>query len=316
VDLIEFGDLVTLEASGGGDLPTFTTLDVIGAGGSQMIQIKTSCHKPLSLGDRFGSFVVFGMDRENDGPISLGGNVQYQYNVTNPNGDTVDNVEVSDDQLGLIVSGASIPAGETHSWVKGATLYGTTTNVATASGDIGGDVCNPGLDQVTVNVTAPPPGSFYCSEPISELTLIWNGHETIDVKAWEGAVGGNLLTSFDNVAKGDAITIDGFGATYPTLEIFDATGTVKRGESKFDLWCNDPSMNGIEDCGTNNGNLKQNDNTLYNLWLLEGMVDSDEVLKCTPDLVPNPPACGFGPELMLVMPGLMWLHRRRLKKAE
>ena len=44
------------------------------------------------------------------------------------------------------------------------------------------------------------------------------------------------------------------------------------------------------------------------------MKDSNETLACTPGLVPNPPACGFGPELVLLMPGLMWLHRRRLRK--
>ena len=89
---------------------------------------------------------------------------------------------------------------------------------------------------------------------------------------------------------------------------------MKLGESKFDLSCNDTSMNGLEDCGKNNGNLKYNYSSLINDWLLEGMKDSNETLACTPGLVPNPPACGFGPELVVLMPGLMWLHRRRLRK--
>ncbi len=314
-DLIEFGDLVSISADGGGDLPGLVNLDVTGAGGTQSIQIKASCWKPLSLGDRFGSFVVFGMDREDDGPISLGGNIQYQYTVTNPNDATVENVAVNDDQLGEIVSGVTLTPGETQTFIENATLYGTTTNVATATGDVGGDVCDPGIDQVTVSVTAPPPGSFYCSEPITELTLIWNGAQTVDVKVWEGAVGGNRLHTFQNVAPGQAIEATGLGADYPTFEIFDETGTVKLGESSFDLWCNDKSMNGIEDCGKNNGNLKYDDPSLNNDWLLEGMVDTDETLSCTPGLVPNPPACGFGPELMFLLPGLLWWHRRRLQKA-
>lgn len=313
---IEFGDLVTLTSTNWeGDLPGLTNLTVTGAGGSQSLQIKTSCQKPLSLGDRFGSFVVFGMDREEEGPISLGGAIQYQYKVTNPNASTVDNVQVSDDQLGVIASGASIPPGGEQTFVKGATLFGTTTNVATATGDVTGNICTPGVDQVTINVLAPPPGSFYCSEPISELTLIWNGSQTVDIKAWKGNENFSmLLESFDDVEPGDAITVAGLGGGYPTFEIFNSAGTLKLGESTFDLWCNDPSMNSLEDCGKNNGNLKANYSYLINDWLLEGMVDSDEELACTPGLVPNPPSCGFGPELMLVLPGLLLWHRRRLRK--
>ena len=29
-----------------------------------------------------------------------------------------------------------------------------------------------------------------------------------------------------------------------------------------------------------------------------------------------PTACGFGPSLALLMPGLMWGHRRRLRRAD
>jgi len=314
-DQIEFGDLVTIHNNASMDMPTFTNLTVSGEGGSQAIQIKTSCYKPLSLGDRFGSFVVFGMDREEEGPISLGGNVQYQYTVTNPNESTVDNVAVSDDQLGAIASGVSIPAGQSQTFIKTATLYGTTTNVATATGDVDGAFCAPGTDQVTVGVLAPPPGSFYCSAPISELTLIWDGTQTVDVKVWSGAPNtSTLLDIFEDVAPGDAITSSGLGPSTPTYEIFHSSGSPKLGTSKFDLSCGDKSMNSLEDCGKANGDLAYNSTTLMNTWLLEGMVDSDEELACTPGLVPSPPACGFGPELIVVMPGLLWWYRRRLRK--
>jgi hypothetical protein len=315
VDLIEFGDLVTIANSSGWPLSTFTSFAVTGAGGSQNITIKTSCHKPLSLGDRFGSFVVFGMNRRDDGPISLGGNVQYQYTVTNPNASTVDNVEVIDDQLGVIASGESIGPGGVETFVRNATLFGTTTNVATVTGDVGGDICDPGTDTLTVNVLAPPPGAFCCSEPIKELTLKWGGAQTVLVKAWKGApFASPLLAQFDAVAPGDAVSVHGFGSSYPIYEIFNASGTVKLGESTFDLWCDDKEMNGVEDCGKNLGNTKYNHANKINDWLLEGMVDSNETLACTPGLVPNPPDCGIGPELFVLMPGLMWLHRRRLRK--
>jgi len=314
-DMIEFGDVVSLTpVSSGADLPSFVNFTVAGAGGNQAIQIKTSCYKPLSLGDRFGSFVVFGMDREEEGPISLGGNVQYQYKVTNPSGVPVDNIEVSDDQLGVIVSGVSLAPSGTQTFTKSATLYGTTDNVATVTGDYQGNFCLPGTDTVTVGVLAPPPGSFYCSPPINEITMVWNGSQTVDIKAWHGAVGVSMLNQFDDVAPGDAITVSGLGGATPVWEIFNSAGTVKLGESKFDLTCEDKSMNSLEDCGKNNGNLKYNSVGLIDDWQLEGMVDSNEELACTPGLIPNPPACGFGPELVLVMPALMWLHRRRLRK--
>jgi len=316
-ELIEFGDLVTLTPLSGDDLPGISKFTVTGAGGNQAIQIKTSCYKPLSLGDRFGSFVVFGMDREEEGPISLGGNVQYQYKVTNPSDVPVDNIEVDDDQLGVIASDVSLAPGASQTFVKNATLFGTTDNVATVTGDYDGNFCLPGTDTVNVGVLAPMQSSFFCSPPINELTMVWNGSQTVMVRAWSGQpIVSTLLHQFDNVAPGDAITVSDLGPYAPTWEIWNTAGTVKLGESKFDLSCEDSSMNSLEDCGKNNGNGKYNSLGLNNDWLLEGMVDSNETLACTPGLVPNPPACGFGPELVVIMPALMWLHRRRLRKQE
>jgi len=210
----------------------------------------------------------------------------------------------------------SIPPGESETFTRTATLFGTTTNVATASGDVSGDFCAPATDQVTVGVIAPPQGSFSCSAPMTELTVIWNGAQTVDVKAWAGEPGTSaLLGTFDNVDPGEKITVTGLGATTPTLEIFDSTGTTLIGTSQFKVDCSDHSMNGIEDCGKENGNLKDNQPSLINDWLLEGMVDSDETLACTPALVAAPPPCGFGPELVVVMPGLLWWYRRRQRTA-
>lgn len=314
-DTIEFGDLVTFTADSGGDLPWLLNFDATGAGGSQWIQIKTSCQKPLSLGDRFGGFVVFGMDRKDEGAITLGGNVQYQYKVTNPSGSlTIDNVSIDDDQLDNIVSGLSLAPGEMQTFTKSATLFGTTQNIAMATGDVNGDICDEGADSVTVTVTAPPQSSFTCGEPITEISMVWDGTQTVDIVAWDGGVGTTNVGNFDNVAPGDVVTVSISGYYYPVWEIFDETGVTKLGESSFDLWCNDKSMNGLEDCGKRNGNLKIDDPGLINDWLLEGMIDANETLACTPDALPPAEDCGFGPELILVMPGLMWFHRRRMRK--
>jgi hypothetical protein len=317
---IEFGDLVVITDDGGGELPAVTNLSVTGAGGTQDLQIKTSCYKPLSLGDRFGSFVVYGMDREDDGPISLGGKVLYQYKVTNPNASTVDNVIVTDSVLGEIVSGESIGAGQTETYTRLATVYGTVTNIGTVTGDVGGSECEAAMDDATVEVDIPPQGSFTCGcwERFDEITMTWDGTQTVDVKAWSGSgsVSGVLLAEFDDVAPGDNITVDGFVHSQTTWEIFDSTGTTLLGKSEFNLTCQDHELNGIEDCGKNQGNGKYNDPTKINTWLFEGVVDDDETLVCTPELPPGvPPACGLGPELMLVLPGLFWWHRRRLHRA-
>ncbi len=317
VELIEFGDLVALTADDDGDLPWLTTLDTTGAEGTQSIQIKTSCHKPLSLGDRFGAWVVYGMDREHEGPITLGGNIQYQYKVTNPNDSTVENVLLTDSELGDIASGLSIPAGEMETFVKTATLFSTTTNVATVSGDISGDVCEPGTDEVTVDVLLPPLGSFACSTPITQLTMIWNGTEIVDVMAWAGEpAASTFLGNFDDVAPGEALKVSGLEGTTPVWEIYDSTGAVKLGESRFDVGCGDPAMNGIEDCGKNLGNLKEDEPTLIDDWLFEGVVDGDETLDCTPDLaIPPGNSCGLGAELVLLLPGFLALAYYRRRRA-
>ncbi|MGH0034137.1 MAG: DUF7467 domain-containing protein [Myxococcota bacterium] len=317
VEFIEFGDRVSITATSGGDLPSFVSLETTGSGGVQDITLKASCHKPLSLGDRFGAWVVFAMDREDDGPVSLGGNVQYQYTVTNPNDLTVDNVDVEDSELGEIASGLSLAPGESQTFAVGATLFGTTTNDATATGDILGDLCDPGEDSLTVDVVVPPQGSFNCScwQSLTEVTLIWDGTETVDIQAWDGQPGSTALQSFDDVAPGDSITITGFTADEAILEIFDSTGATKLDESELHLTCRDKAMNGVEDCGKRQGDGKYNDPSKRNDWILDGMVDDDETLSCSPVVVGPPPSCGFGPELMLALPGLLWLHRRRLLKG-
>jgi hypothetical protein len=310
--------VVSITTNDASDLPATTSLDVTGPNGTQSLSIETGCTRPLSLGDRFGSFVVFGMDRTGEGAIALGGEVQYQYKVTNPNASTADNVQVTDSELGEIVSGQSIPAGQTATFLSEATLFSTTTNIATVMGDVGGNACEVVTDEVLVDVQLPPQGAFGCSDPISELTMIWDGPPilgAVDVTAWQGDVGSTIVGTFNNVAPGDTITVSGIGPQDSVWEIFDSAGVVKLGESRFHPSCSDPDMNGIEDCGKNEGDSKQNVVGLLNFWLLEGMVDSDETLDCSPAAPPPPPACGFGPELMFLMSGLMWLHRRRLRKA-
>ena len=72
---VAVGDIVTALASAGGSSKFgSSTMAKIYVNGllRQEIEFHTSCSKELNLGDRFGGLEVFGMDRQEGGPISLG----------------------------------------------------------------------------------------------------------------------------------------------------------------------------------------------------------------------------------------------------
>lgn len=138
--------------------------------------------------------------------------------------------------------------------------------------------------EVTGEFVALVLNTFDCSKPIDELTMIWDGVQTIGVKAWKGSVGSTLLADIGNIIPGEEVTVSGHAGSPNdvTWEIFSNGTTNKIGESIFHVSCSDGEMNGAEDCGKHQGNGKDNDAGLINDWLFEGMVDSDETLDCIP----------------------------------
>jgi hypothetical protein len=97
-------------------------------------------------------------------------------------------------------------------------------------------------------------------------------------------VGSTALATLAPVSFGNPLAVSGFAGSPNDVywEIFgDASGLDKLGESTFHLSCSDDGMDGAEDCGMPQGDGK-NKAGFLNDWLLEGLVDSDETLVCTP----------------------------------
>jgi hypothetical protein len=336
---IDEGDIFSIVRSGGGPklkLPKeikFIATD--GNGNMQEVKIHTSCSKNLDLGNRFGDFAVFGMDRgdgdtgndgdtdtaadNEDGLITLGCEIEYQYAVTNPNATAVENVQIDDDKAGLIADDVTLAPGETQIFFKERVLQKTTTNQAIVTGDlVGGGQCEAAEDSVTVTVTLPPDGPFNCKDakPIDELTMEWAGAGDIRIRAWKGFPNdGALLADIDDISPGDLVSVSGMGGSPNTQawEIFLAGTLTKIGESQFHISCSDGNMNGVEDCGTNQGDGKSDSFLLNNDWLFQGM-SGRESFSCLPTIIPadvGGGGCGLGAELVLLLPGLMWLARRR-----
>jgi hypothetical protein len=267
------------------------------------------------------------MQRKDEGTVSLGGTVEYQYTITNPTDVPLDVVELHDNQLGLLVPDEFEPftleAGRSDTLFQKATLLEDTINTAevVVVGERG-QQCEA-TDLVPVTVLPPPPPPFDCSEakPLNGLTMVWDGTDTVDVVAHNGDRSKPVVGSRDGLEPGKEVSFSGFSTNDIFWEIFDATTGQKLGESAFHLSCSDPNMNGSEDCGLPQGDGKDKSDVL-NDWLLEGIQGEGGVLDCTSDEatrerrdVPGSAVCGLGFELAFLLPPLLWLQRRRRQKA-
>jgi hypothetical protein len=284
---INFGDGVVI--SGSPKLKSSTEFDVTGPNGTQSLAIHTSCSKSLNLGDQFGPFEVVSLDLEDDGFISLGGTVEYQFKVTNPNASQADNVFIDDDVIGPIAGPISLDPGEMQTFFVTQQIGVDTTNTATVSGSVGGNACDEGEDTVIVTVEEPPLGPFDCKDakPLTGLTMIWQGVDDVLVVAYDGNLNDAVLLTQDNVTAGTEVVVTGFSQSPgdKTWEIYaagaDPMVDAPLGISVFHMSCSDPNMNGTEDCGKAEGNSKNDDPGLINDWELEEIIGGSS-LNCTP----------------------------------
>jgi hypothetical protein len=81
--------------------------------------------------------------------------VTYGYKVTN-NGDLLTGVAVIDDQLGTVGGPDNLDMGESVQYTAMSTIFGTTTNVATATGTFAnGDICEATAELTVEKVIQP-----------------------------------------------------------------------------------------------------------------------------------------------------------------
>lgn len=135
----------------------------------------TSCSQPLNLGDQFGALQVFGEDTTQGGSVALGAEVEYTYVVTNPNASLAEGVSVDDDLLGNIASGVTLAAGESATFTTSAVIEQETTNVATVTGSVAGQACEPGTGEFTITVEEPPEEPQICTKKIAAMLLQYTG---------------------------------------------------------------------------------------------------------------------------------------------
>jgi len=126
----------------------------------------------------------------------------------------------------------------------------------------------------SVPSATPSATAFSCSnmKPISSISMIWNGTQTINIKAWRGTPGTVLLSTQNGITPGQKVTVSGYTGTPNDVqwEIFDAATGNKIGTSDFHLSCSDVDMNGPEDCGKAEGDAKGLSGFI-NTWIFAGM---------------------------------------------
>ena len=144
------------------------------------------------------------------------------------------------------------------------------------------------------NVPSTP--DYDCKKPVEELTMTWNGDESIRVRAHLGKLDAPVIADIDNIAPGMSVKIPGYQAAGSDViwELYAAGTLNKIGESAFHLSCSDQEMNGPEDCGVPAGDGKSNDKcsegngSCLNLWQFEGLIDMHGEINCNEDYPTEP----------------------------
>ncbi len=221
--------------------------------------------------------------------LSAPGRVLQQFTLTNAGATPIHDTAVFDDLNGVVTStpigtlepGMSVMI-ELAPWVQTS-----VENYAHAHGLglVGGSACE--VADVTQIDVPHVVHDIDCHDQIAELSLTWDGAEAIDIVAHNGKKDDDeVLLEWQDIAIGQEVSFTGLDDAKKDimLELFAAGTSYKLGESKFHLSCSDKDMDSMEDCGTRQGDGKDDcsGTECTNDWLLEGIRDDNETLDCRP----------------------------------
>ena len=181
---VQGGEIVEADAPlcGRGTLTSATGFWIRDAVTDELIQegfFHTSCSQPLDLGNQIGALQVYAIDASKGGTAALGAEVEYSFEVTNPNAETVDQVAVDDSLLGSVTSGVSIAPGESATFTTRRVLEGAASNTGIATGEVAGLACTPGEDSTQIGIATPPEEAKTCTRRLSALLLQYTGTDVL-----------------------------------------------------------------------------------------------------------------------------------------
>jgi len=203
------------------------------------------------------------------------------------------NIVITDDNLDI---SKPILLNDTYEFVHEAFVfpgaddtYSNTVDV-TAVGSLNASLTCSASDSVEVK-RIKPVIPVKCEEikKITGLSLIWDGADAVDIEMSDTRVS---PSRFENVMPGDTITFtfdqaDTGNNLEMTIRVHDGEidnvfGGTELGMSEFHVSCSDSEMNGTEDCGTRQGDGRDDDPALLNDWLLDGMAGENGSFICKP----------------------------------
>jgi hypothetical protein len=153
---------------------------------------------------------------------------------------------------------------------------GVFTSAVVVTGTTAAGATCEASDSVTVTRVEPvaPVEPVSCKDikDLTGLSMVWDGPSGVNITTAAGEV-------FENVQNGNRIS---FAASKDVMgndfEVY-LTGAVN-GTSKFHLSCSDDAMDGSEDCGSAQGDNKDDESSLVNKFLLDGMEGEKGSFAC------------------------------------
>jgi len=205
-----------------------------------------------------------------------GANVHFTYKITNTGTTGMDLTSVLDSIAGeqldappvLLAPGEMLSLTGDPMFIDELTMMSVSVS-ANVTGDQGA-TCE---DADTVVISVEPPPQLTCSEikPVTQLSMVWDGPSGVDVLTEAGQL-------FSNVQTGNKITFNTAGLGN---DVDLALSGAVNGSSTFHVSCSDQGMNGPEDCGSDQGNGKNDDAGLINDFLLDAMIGASGQFSCS-----------------------------------